>query len=379
MNVFLSLCCVALLCLTNTSGISVAQANTTSINVVWSLDVDQRRPNSPAAYSAPTLVHTAKKTLIVIAGRDRWVHVYGLDGWEERRIALQGPSDSGALVLNNGLVVLSDTGGRLYAIDPIQGNIVWKRQLTATFSGTPVAVGDDFLLQTTDNRIYRFSENGEKRWSFSGQGSTLSMYLNPSPLVVGQHVYALFNNGDAVALKALTGDLLWKRQLLLSNDSPVLSELKAPLATPTFLPSLHIDGEQTKNVLLMSFFQGDVIALAQQDGAQQLSLHLSLKSPPLRIGQTLLMSDSHGFLHAYDIGKGQRLWKKRISKAELSGPILWQESLWLTDNQGTIYRLNQQGKVEASLTLEGDINRLPLPTKEGLLLRTDRGALYMIQ
>ncbi|MDQ6988395.1 MAG: PQQ-binding-like beta-propeller repeat protein [Mariprofundaceae bacterium] len=361
------------------SQVAVASGANTNIEVLWSVDVDQRRPNSPAAYSAPTLVHTDKQTFIVIGGRDRWVHIYSLDGWEERRVALQGPVDSGALALSNGWVVLADTAGRLYAIDPVQGNIVWKRQLTATFSGSPIAIGDDFLIQTTDNRLYRFSAQGEKRWSFSGQGSVLSMYLNPSPLVVGHEVYALFNNGDAIALKAISGDLLWKRQLLLNSESIVLSELKAPLATPIFMPALHIAGEQSENVLLMSFFQGEILALNTQDGVQQLNLPISIKSAPIHVENTMFMADSHGFLYAYDIVQGTQLWKKRISNTELTGPILWKNALWLTDNQGTVFRLNQAGEVQATLNLEGSINRLPLTTPEGLLIRTDRGALYMIQ
>jgi len=350
-----------------------------NIEVLWSVDVDQRKPNAPAAFSAPALVTSAGKTLIVIGGRDRWVHVYALDGWEERRIALQGPSDSGALALNNGLVVLSDTAGRMYAVDPKQGDIVWKRQLTASFSSIPVAIGDDFLVQTTDNRIYRFSQDGVKRWSFSGQNSVLGMYLNPSPLVVGSRIYAVLSNGDAVALKSDSGDLVWKRQLLLSNESAVLSELKAPLATPIFVPSLHIGGEITKNVIVAAFFQGDLFVLGKDDGAQSVSLPLSLKSSPVIAGNTLYAADSKGFLHAYDIKEGRLLWKKRVSNAELRGPVLWHDSLWLTDDAGSIFRMNRAGEKMAETTFEGSIVRLPEVTEAGLLLRSERGALYMVR
>jgi len=348
------------------------------LQIKWSVNVDQRLPNSPAALSVPAIMAHGMDTWVVLAGRDKWVHIYDLDGSEVRRIYLGKESDSGTLVLKNGLVVLGDISGKVYAIDPVKGEIVWKAQLTAAFTGSPVAYGNDFVIQTTDNRIYLFSQDGEKKWSFSGQGSILSMYLSSSPLVDGESIFALFNNGDAVALKAESGDLLWKRQLLLSADTAILSDLKVALATPMLVSKLSMDGEKSSDTLLMPFYQGDLIAVSAKDGSQVLSMPISLKSEPVIQGSILYAAESTGFLHAYNIEKGSRMWSKKITANELLGPVLFQGLLWLTDNKGMIYSLNLDGEVQSSIEVVGRIVRQPVVTQEGLLVRTDRGAMYLV-
>ena len=370
---FVAACCMVMLA-------SVVHANeTTRLHIAWSVDVDQRLPNTPLALSAPAVIVTGGESYIVLGAQDKWVHVYDMDGADVRRIRIQAPSDSGVLALPNGLVVLADTEGMLYGVDPVKGEIQWQTQLTAGLTSAPVAIDDGFLVQTTDNRVYRFSPTGEKQWSFSGQNNTFGMYINASPLVLDSRVYALLSNGDAVALKAGSGDLLWKQQLLLSSDSASLAELKVPLSQPIFLSQLHLDGEKNDNVLLAPLFQGDLQVISSADGSLLLSLPVSLKSTPVLKGKLLYMADSTGYVHVYDIQKGSRLWSKKVSDTGLLGPLLWQDTLWLVDNQGAVYQLTPQGDVKAMITLAGHVSRVPLLTDNGLLIRTERGEMTMVR
>lgn len=371
--------CALMVCMLSVFNTAHAEQNTPEIKTLWSVDVDQRLPNSSVALSSPAVVQHGQDVWVVLAGRDGWVHVYAQNtGQEVRRFFLGAPSDSAALALQNGNVVVGDVRGRLYVVDPAEGVIVWQKQLTASFTIQPVAIENDFIIQTTENALYRFSPSGEKRWSYSGSANTLSMYLGATPLVVDEQIFALLNNGDAVALKAYTGDLLWKRQLLLSNITSNLAELKAPLASPLFVPQLSMGGENGKNVLLIPFFHDELFALSAVGGVQSFSLPVSLKSTPKLVGSIMYMADSSGFLHAYNIDKGNRLWSKKIAGHALMGPVLWQDSLWLVGSKGTIYRLNMNGEVQDKVTLAGEIIRLPVVTKTGLLIRTDRGVMAMV-
>ncbi len=351
-----------------------------SIETVWSVDVDQRLPNSPLAFSSPAIVQHEGDTWVVIGGRDGWVHVYDLDsGSEVRRFPLRAPSDSGTLALRNGLAVLGDIQGRLYAVDPAQGKIVWQKNLTAAFTIPPLLLGDDFLVQTGDNELYRFSNAGEKRWSYTGSKNTLSLYFGAEPLIHDDTIYAVLNNGDALALKAYTGDVVWKRQTIVSSIASALTDLKAPLAKPQYLPQLHLAGEKVKDALLVPIFQGELVVLSANDGSQSFDVPVSLKSSPLIVGDQMFMADSSGFLHLYHVHKGNRVWSKKISSNALLGPVLFDESLWLTDNQGQVFRLNMQGDIEGSKVLQGGIARLPIITQQGLVIRTDRGEMVLVK
>jgi len=351
-----------------------------AVETVWSVDVDQRLPNSPVALSNPALVKHNQDTWAVLGGRDSWVHIYDLkSGHEIRRFYLGVPCDSGALALNNGLVVLGDIKGHLYGIDPVKGEIVWQKGLTAAFTANPVAIDNDFLVQTADNELYRFSADGEKRWSYSGLKNTLSLYMGAEPDVQGEFVYAVLNNGDAVKIKAYTGDLIWKRQTIVSDFSALLSDLKAVLAKPVLVPSLHLTGEQVENVLLVPVFHGELIVLASEDGSQAFSLPVSLKSSPLLLEDKMYVADSHGFLHLYNIKKGNRVWSKKISSHGLLGPVAFADKLWLTDDEGHVLKVNMNGEIEQMKILAGNVARLPIVTDEGLLFRTHRGEMVLVK
>lgn len=356
-------------------------ASVGTIQTIWSVDVDQREPGEPAGFSQPAVVPAqgSSQELIVIGGRDGRVRVYDLSGRELHFITINEPSDSGALALKNGLVVLGDVGGMLYGIDPVQGVIAWQYQLSSPFLAQPVLLNDGFLIQTMDNRIYHFSSDGNKLWSYAGHGGGLSMYMTASPLVVDRAVYAVFTNGDAVALKADSGDLLWRRQLLLNTDAAVLSELRAPISTPIHLNQAVIGIEKTGDALLVAFYQGRILVLSREDGTQFFGRDISIKSTPLIDQGHIYIANASGEVEAINLESGATIWKQKLSDGELLGPVIWKDALWIADDRGIVMRLGKDGRKQASITLNGRIERAPIVTSAGLLARTGLGVLTLLR
>ncbi|MDX8395970.1 MAG: PQQ-binding-like beta-propeller repeat protein [Mariprofundaceae bacterium] len=352
----------------------VQSSSSAPIQHVWSVDVDQRLPAKPTGFSQAAVTSSG---LIVIGSQTARVHVYNSKGTELKRIAIKEACDSAALALKNGLVVLSDVGGMLYAIDPEIGHIAWQYQLSSSLTGTPVMVGNNFILQTADNRVYRFSDAGKKLWSYAGSSTNISLYLNASPLVTDDTIYAVLSNGDAVALRLDNGDLSWRRQLLLDSDAAVLSELRVAIANPIILNHAAMGMQKSDDILLVSFYQGDMLFLSKKDGSQQFSFPLSIKSTPALVGDVLYLSDAKGSVHAVDQKTGQTLWQKKISDGELVGPVVWGGKLWLADDLGHVIRLEMNGSGLVSQEVNGSIDRAPLVTTSGVLIRTGLGALHL--
>ncbi len=355
---------------------NIAQA---SIDVLWSVDVDQRVPNTPDALSAPALVGKGENARLVLSGRDGWVHVYDIDGSQVSRLYIGEPSDSPALALPNGHVVIGDIKGRITVVDPFEGKIVWQKELSAAFSSAPILVDNDFIVQTLANEIYRFSASGEKRWSYTGTQNTLLMYLGATPSLVNGRIYTFLSNGDVLALKAYTGDLVWKRQLILAATASNLSTFRAPLATPLYLDRLNMNGESVQKVILAPIFQGELSALSAENGSLLFDVPVSLKASPIIVSDTMYLADDLGFLSAYNIAKGNRLWSKKIAGSALLGPTLFDQALWLTDAHGELYKVTLDGEVVAQQSFSGHIHRLPLKTEQGLVIRTDRGEMMMVK
>ncbi|MFQ5355071.1 MAG: PQQ-binding-like beta-propeller repeat protein [Mariprofundaceae bacterium] len=343
---------------------AVIMSKPAELRVAWVRDIDQRKPLGASGYSLPTVTSDA----IVIGGGDRRVHIYKKHGGEQGRIGLSAPSESGALTLTNDLVVLADNDGVLYGIDAKKIAIIWKQQLSSVLLGKPVAAGDDFLVQTADNRIYRFSQDGKKKWSYSEQMQGLTLHAGSSPSSKGDQVYAVFGNGDVVALKAESGDLLWRRQLYLSMEAAALSDIRAPVSRPV------VSGD----LLILSFFQGNITALSRKDGQQVWSKDISLKDTPLALGSNLYMASGDGKVFALDAASGQIVWKQGVSDAELIGPVAWKGGLVVGDSKGRITVLDMKGNIIKQLSISGRIDRSFVVFPGGILVRNDLGNLYLL-
>jgi len=341
-----------------------SRASASGLHVVWGAHVDLRRPLSPAANSTPA----AGDGYIVIGGRDARLHIYSRNGTEVRRVALRAPGESGALLIGRRAIV-GDTDGNLYAIDVSSGRIVWQQLLSSVLLGHPVRAGDGFLVQTADNRVYSLDMQGGKRWSLAGQPGGLSMNQGPSPLVVDGRAYAVFNNGDVVAIALDSGNLIWRRQLILDNSAAVLSEMRVPVADPVMVAGR----------LIVSFFQGELLALNPDNGEQQWRRGISLKSTPLAHDGRLYVASGKGDVMALDGGSGETLWRQHVSDTALVGPVALSDRLIVADEQGGVHALTFAGQPAGSLEIPGRIDRIPVAAGKGVLIRNDLGGMYLIR
>ena len=351
--------------------------NASGISIAWRADVDQRLPSAVSGFSLPGVFGLGQDQKVVAGGQDKRVRFYSASGSEEKRIALDAACESGMLELSSGLIVLGDIEGGLYGLDYTNGTRGWKVELSSSLVGRPIAVDQGFIVQTVDNQVYRFTENGKKVWSYSNALGGLSMHLAPSPVVYQGRVYAAMSNGEVVALKVNTGSFVWKRQLLLDTSATVLSELTVPVATPTVIPAAN--SGRGEDILIVPIFQGEMTSISLQDGSSINSRNLSLKSQALLDGgQYLYVADASGAVSALDVAGGHTLWKQKVSSTELTGPVLWQGDLWVADEQARVYRLSRDGKLKASIELSGRIDRTPVAAANGILVRNNRGTLYLL-
>jgi len=343
------------------------------IAVDWQVDVDQRRAAAPTGFSVPVVTRDG---LVVIGGQDKRVRIYSAAGTELRRIALQNAVDGGAAELSNGIVVLADVEGVLYGLDVKQGTIAWQQQLSSVVLGHPVVDGAQFFVQTADNSIYAFGADGSHQWLFTGARSGLAMRAGASPIVTADRVYAVLNNGDALALRRDSGDPLWKQQLILENDAPVLSELRVPVADPALIPA-RLAG-RADDVLAVGIYQGQMIFLSTLDGSRLSDRNLSLRNTPVLHEGILYVAESHGAVLALDPASGQSMWKQQVSDGELAGPLLFNGNIWVADAHGRVTRLDMDGSIQANIQLPGSIARTPVAANGGVLVRNNRGTLFML-
>jgi len=360
------------------AAIESSSAETTSdISILWRSDLDQRRPASNGGISNPAVAKSKDGEMIVAGAQDRRVRVLNGSGREIHRVALTAAGESGGLQLANGLVVVGDVAGKVFGIDIDQGSVVWTVELSSSLLSRPVLVGNDFIMQTENNQVFRFSDSGQKIWSYSGPPGSLGMQLLPSPVVHRDQIYVAMRNGDVVALRADSGSFLWQRQLLINSNASVLRDLKVPVATPLLITAEQ-SGHQ-EDMLAVPLFQGELFFLSLQDGSTLMSRAISLKSSPLLIGKRVYVADAHGAVSMLDAATADTLWKQQVSSGELTGPIYWNKMLWVADEFGKVYRLNLDGKLLATVELGGRIDLAPVVSSDGVLVRNNLGTLFKLR
>ncbi len=149
------------------------------------------------------------------------------------------------------------------------------------------------------------------RWRFKG-----NHLLEYSPVLVGNQLFGVNNNGMAFAVKASTGKARWKQQIAHLNAS-----------SPTY--NDHV-------VYVSNLEPGQVVALAQSDG------HVLWKHPlpgrtessPLVVGNKVIVGCECNTVFALDKATGETIWERHVNGAVKAAPAYEDGVVYIGDYSG---------------------------------------------
>jgi outer membrane protein assembly factor BamB len=160
-------------------------------------------------------------------------------------------------------------------------------------------------------------------WTYSS-GALLEF----PPSIYHDRMYLLDDSGDAKALDASTGKVLWARRLgTLAAASPAVDGS----AGLVFAPVLTDRGSSPGN--------GRFVALSMATGKVKWShpLPAGSESSPIFSGHSVYFGDSGGTLYALNVRTGHVEWTYKASGAIKGGPALWHGDLFFGDYAGRAY------------------------------------------
>lgn len=151
------------------------------------------------------------------------------------------------------------------------------------------------------------------------------------PVMSGNRLYDLDDDGSVKAIDKLTGRKLWETKVgTLAAASPAL-DIKQGLL---FVPVLSNDGHSPGH--------GSFVALRMSTGrvVWKRQLAAGSESSPIAVGNSVYFGDQAG--HVYDLraGSGRLNWEFRASAAVKGGPALAGGRLYFGDYAGRAYALN---------------------------------------
>jgi outer membrane protein assembly factor BamB len=275
----------------------------------------------------------------------------------------------GGPAANTKMVVVGGTGGQLIALAAADGAELWRVRLGGEILAAPTVTDDVIMARTVDGRMHALEPgDGRTRWVADQQPPKLSLRGQSAAVIVGDTVYAGFDNGRLMAVLLSNGTTVWDiavSQPRGSTELQRLVDIDAPLI---------IVGDE----IYVASYQGKVERLSRDNGQLSWSRELSSYRGLTLDATTVYLSTAEGEVVALDRVTGVERWRQSaLLRRQLSGPVLDHGRVVVGDYQGFLHWLNPADGsfVARKRVSRGRIDATPIEAGDLLLALTDKGEL----
>ena len=112
---------------------------------------------------------------------------------------------------NGKTLIVADNLSKFYAINLMNGNVIWSKYNFSSFNSNIKIVNDYFITVDFDNVIRCFSiKEGKEIWNFKSENSFIKSQKKLSLVLKNNIVFFINNLGDITALNHKDGSLFWQ-------------------------------------------------------------------------------------------------------------------------------------------------------------------------
>ncbi len=252
---------------------------------------------------------------------------------------------------NDEIIIVTDNLSKYYAINKLNGNLLWSKTNASQFNSEIKVIGDKFYVIDKENIIHCFSiKNGEKIWNYKTDNFFIKS--NKKLSIVFDNNKIIFNNsiGDITALDANKGFLLWQTP---TQNSQIYADTIS-LSTS----SLVIDND----FVLFSNNNNEFYSLDKNDGFVNWKQAINSDIRPVISNEIVFTVSNEGLLFIIDLKNGniiktQDLFLSYSDKKRLllkpTGISLGVERIFITLNNGNLMVLDlKTGKIIKSIKID---------------------------
>lgn len=245
-----------------------------------------------------------------------------------------------APAVGSGIVLVSTIDNSLYAMDAADGAILWihagvVEEISVLGSASPVIYNDLAFVPYSSGELYALRLlDGSEVWSenFTLDGSQASYGLSDidsSPIIAGNKVYIVSNDGMLAATDIHSGTRIWEKEV---NGS------RQPWYADNFLYMLS-DSNQLVCIQASSGGIKWVQQLPSYEKEKKKSGPISW-SGPVMAGSRLLLVSSNGRMLSIDPKNGDILAKNRVVRNIYTSPVVANKTLYLLSDEAKLFALS---------------------------------------
>ena len=278
------------------------------------------------------------------------------------------PLSAGPTVAN-GKVIVASSEGDVLAHDAKTGKQLWKVRVTSEVLSAPSISNSIVVIRSIDGVLTGLNINtGGVLWHYRRRAPKLTIRGSSQPAIVGDLIYAGFDNGKIACIRAFNGRVVWERTV-----SPVRGRTEIERLNDIDADPLVHDG-----TMYVATYQGKLAAFNLTDVQLLWTRKMSSTKSMAIDSQNIYLTDDHSQVWAFNRQTGVSLWKQSGLRArKMTGPAVIGDYVVVGDFQGYLhwldrrtgeivgrYRGDSKGYIEAPITV-GD--RLIVYGKSGEL------------
>jgi outer membrane protein assembly factor BamB len=272
----------------------------------------------------------------------------------------------------DGIVVVGNKKGQLFALDQATGEQKWTAQLSGALISPSLILNNRVITVSNDGTVFAHSTtDGQQLWAYTLPNVQFSLRGNASPVAVDDRAIVVASaNAYVYVIDSLTGAPLMQRRVAISEGRSDIKRLN------------DIDGDPVVvgQFLVTTSYQGQVTALNLANQQVVWSEDSSSTKRPEVAGNGVFVASTDGKLTAYEITSGQKLWENdQLLNRKLSNPVMLGNNLVVGDLDGYLHIVDpSSGQLIGRSKTSGEVRSLRVIDNQ-LYVATQKGAVSVWQ
>jgi len=271
-----------------------------------------------------------------------------------------------------GLVVVGNQKGQLFALDQQTGEQKWTAQLTGALLAPSLIHAGRVISVSNDGTVYAHEiATGAQVWTYNLPNVQFSLRGMAAPVALdARNVLIASSNAYIYALDALSGVPKLQRRVAVSDGRSDIQRL------------VDIDGEPVVagQFVVTTSYQGQVTVLDLASQQVVWSEDASSIQRPEVVGNGVFVAQTDGKIKAFEITSGQPLWENdQLLNRKLSNPVMLGTDLVVGDLDGVLHLIDPRtGQITGRSKTSGEVRSLRVIDNQ-LYVSTRKGALSIWQ
>ena len=240
---------------------------------------------------------------------------------------------SGAVGAGYGLVLLGTLQGEVVALDASSGEEKWRSRVTSEVLAPPATNGDVVVVQTQDDRLIGLdASTGDQRWTYDSTPGVLTLRGTGAPVVTNHLAVAGLSTGKVVALDTRNGVPVWEQRVAIPQGRSELERI------------VDIDGGLllSGGTLYVASYQGRMAALELESGRVLWQRDASSYAGVAQGFGSVYVRLASGTVEGVDERSTTALWSNdSLARRQLSAPEVFSSYVAVGDMEGYLHLLSQ--------------------------------------